>query len=51
MSEHMVEEYVWKFGEPPERSLKRETKKKELSENPETLALEEVKVLQIQCRQ
>ena len=37
----MVEEYVWKFGEPPERSLKRETKKKELSENPEMLALEE----------
>ena len=28
MSEHMVEEYVWKFGEPPERSLKRETEKK-----------------------
>ena len=37
----MVEEYVWKFGEPPEKSLKRETEKKELSENPETLALEE----------
>ena len=28
MSEHMVEEYVWKFGEPPERSLKRESKQK-----------------------
>ena len=37
----MVEEYIWKFGEPPERSLKRETEKKELSENPEMLALEE----------
>ena len=42
MSEHMVEEYVWKFGEPPERSLKREIKK-ELSEKPENLALEEAK--------
>uniref|UniRef100_A0A6C0CR92 Uncharacterized protein n=1 Tax=viral metagenome TaxID=1070528 RepID=A0A6C0CR92_9ZZZZ len=41
MSEHMVEEYIWRFGEPPERSAKRETEKKELSENPEKLALEE----------
>ena len=41
MSEHMVEEYVWKFGEPPERSLKRKAEKKELSEKPENLALEE----------
>lgn len=42
MSEHMVEEYVWRFGEPPERSAKR-TAKKELSTNPDKLALEEGK--------
>ena len=39
MSEHMVEEYVWRFGEPPEKSLKRE--KEEKTKNPEKLALEE----------
>ena len=38
----MVEEYVWRFGDPPERSAKR-TVKKELSTNPDKLALEEGK--------
>ena len=24
MAEHAVEEYVWRFGDPPERSAKRD---------------------------
>ena len=43
MSEHMVEEYIWRFGEPPERSAKREPEKKCLSTVPDTLALAEGK--------
>ena len=47
MSEHMVEEYVWRFGEPPERSAKRTSKKQEsdnvVEEQPSSLALQEGK--------
>lgn len=45
MAEHAVEEYVWRFGDPPERSAKRDkpTEKKELCDEPENLALEDGK--------
>jgi len=44
MAEHMVEEYVWRFGEPPERSARRITEKKEPIDNqPDKLALQEGK--------
>jgi hypothetical protein len=45
MSEHMIEEYVWRFGEPPERSAKRTPNKQETNndatEQPTSLALQE----------
>lgn len=45
MAENAVEEYVWRFGDPPERSAKRDkpTEKKELCDEPENLALEDGK--------